>query len=436
MQLKSIFFVVAMACLAASIRPSFAACPGPGSGYSVLFFNGVWNTKNQAQISLKKIKSDFGVSYNNLPISYQLAYNETGSTDGGTSFQDLAETFIQRADQIDPSGSLANHFELFWEALQGDGSSGVWSYITNAIQNALSVLSSLYSDFTVEFAASLSSAISHPPTAADYVAHDTLIDNQIAQGQMLVFVAHSQGNLFADHAYDHVVSEIPATGVGIVHIAPPTTVLHGPYDLANIDLVIGALRTVFGSQTVPENCLTLPSSLSDPSGHTLVGTYLDPNRQGLTAIQRDFNAEIATLLPYTPVTLLSVDLKAPITSADSTPSGLFVTEPNGLTVDDMSLPYNSVGSFTVCSDPTTGATEMLYWIPLGQAKDPSGTYAVDVETGDMPSLVGTLTISTDGQQILSSPISLGPNSPGAVANMANVQITQDPASGNYSVSLH
>lgn len=348
----------------------------------------------------------------------------------------MAETFIQRADQIDPSGSLANHFELFWEALQGDGASGVWSYITDSIQNALSVLSSLYSDFTVKFAASLSSAISHPPTAADYAAHDRLIDNLIAQGQMLVFVAHSQGNLFADHAYDHVVSEIPATGVGIVHIAPPTTVLHGPYDLANIDLVIGALRTVFGSQTVPENDLTLPSSLSDPSGHTLVGTYLDPNRQGLTAIQRDFNAEIATLFPYTPVTLLSVDLKAPITSADSTPSGLFVTEPNGLTVDDMSLPYNSVGSFTVCSDPTTGAAEMLYWIPLGQTKDPSGSYAVDVGTGDMPTLVGTLTISTDGQQIMRAPISLGPNSPGAVASMANVQITQDPASGNYSVSLH
>ncbi|MEO6923281.1 MAG: hypothetical protein ABI142_05600, partial [Bryocella sp.] len=78
-------------------------------GYSVGFFNGVGNTevdgvdgRNAVQAAVRDVTGDPDDTYNNEPVTYQLYYNHTGSTVGASTAQDVAEVFIQRANELDP----------------------------------------------------------------------------------------------------------------------------------------------------------------------------------------------------------------------------------------------------------------------------------------------------------------------------------------------
>jgi hypothetical protein len=62
-----------------------------------------------------------------------------------------------------------------------------------------------------------------------------------------------------------------------VHVAPASPSLRGEVVLADIDLVINALR-VTGVNSVPSINVNLPLSKSDPSGHGFEPTYLDTAR--------------------------------------------------------------------------------------------------------------------------------------------------------------
>ncbi len=94
-----------------------------------------------------------------------------------------------------------------------------------------------------------------------------------------MLVAHSQGNLFMNHAYDHILPTVTKDRVAAAHIAPASPTLRGDYILADIDLVINAIR-IQGVTSVPDNNLGSPCVQSDVSGHTLIGTYLDGTRDG------------------------------------------------------------------------------------------------------------------------------------------------------------
>ncbi|VTY38752.1 Uncharacterised protein [Xylophilus ampelinus] len=72
------------------------------------FFNGVWNTKKQATDGLGELRSLTGDTYRDIPIRYEQFYNQTGSGNGNTALQDLAEVFIQRGKELD--GVLANRW--------------------------------------------------------------------------------------------------------------------------------------------------------------------------------------------------------------------------------------------------------------------------------------------------------------------------------------
>ena len=89
-------------------------------GYSVGFFNGVWNTPDQAGEGLAALRVVNGTTLNGEPIQYEVFYNHTGSTVGASGMQDLAEVFIQRAKEIDSSGELGKRWEYFWESLSGE----------------------------------------------------------------------------------------------------------------------------------------------------------------------------------------------------------------------------------------------------------------------------------------------------------------------------
>src|SRR5699024_874354 len=85
-----------------------------GSGYTFGFFNGVWNTEGEAYEGLENLKRLVGKMHDSEPIQYELFYNHTNG------LEDIAETFQQRAQEIDPTGVLKRRIDLFWDSISGN----------------------------------------------------------------------------------------------------------------------------------------------------------------------------------------------------------------------------------------------------------------------------------------------------------------------------
>lgn len=259
---------------------AYATC---NKSYTLGFFNGVWNTAREASDGKEALQDLVGSTYNNEPVKYENFYNHTGATVDSNGLQDLAETFIQRSAEIDASGEMGKRFEYFWEFL-GSSKPTFLDKIKGIFPNAISLFDALYTTFTTKLAAIISGILSNPPTEADYATHNAQLDALAADGQKLMLVAHSQGNLFMNHAYDHILPVVTKNRVAAAHIAPASPTLHGEHVLTNIDLVINALR-IQGVDSVPANNLDLNSSSDDVSGHTLIGTYLDGTRDGRVKVK-------------------------------------------------------------------------------------------------------------------------------------------------------
>lgn len=245
------------------------------------FFNGVWNTDKQAGAGLQSLEELIGPTYQGTKLQYESFYNQTGTGNGSTALQDIAEVFIQRGKELD--GVLNNRWEHYWELLAGKHAEGdsLTARLLNGLGNGASALAGL---FDATFNATLgqmfsgySQMLSKPPTAADVAGQLQKLRDLADEDYSFVLIAHSQGNLFVNSAYDGLRSSHPGTAADVVHVAPASPTLRGEHLLADIDLVINGLR-VQGINSVASNNVNLPISKSDLSGHTLVGTYLDTAR--------------------------------------------------------------------------------------------------------------------------------------------------------------
>lgn len=266
------------------------------------FFNGVWNTFDEATDGLKQLKLLTNNVLVNLDIKHRLFYNNTGCGLAGTCLQDLAETFTQRSGELGQITS--NRWELFWDALRGrqskpDSSSGsIASALGGAATKFSAAMESTFQAILAARIAQTAKALSNPPTASDMAGQNARITDLADKGHKMVFVSHSQGNLFVNAAYDNLKRKYPNPYfTRIVHVAPASPSLRGSHALADIDGVINGLRLVGG---VPPTNLNLPLSIVDWSGHMLVETYLDGSRP---ARQYVFNSiRDAVALTTTPIT--------------------------------------------------------------------------------------------------------------------------------------
>jgi hypothetical protein len=264
-------------CLCASSTFAAESLCTPG-GYAVGFFNGVFNTNVQATDALQAIKRlDVSQNTHNEIVKYEVYYNQTGlDRPNVTRFEDVIEVFRQRAAEQD--GVLDSRWELFWEALSGNtGDGSISGTIFDASVSLSNIISATRTDILANTVSALSGFLSNPPTQIDYAEQQTLIDAHIVQKEKIILIAHSQGNLFMNAAYNYAVAKAAAGSVKAVHIAPASPTLNGPYTLANLDVVINALRI---TGTVPDINVYIPGLLlrpppSDPSGHELVATYLN-----------------------------------------------------------------------------------------------------------------------------------------------------------------
>jgi hypothetical protein len=80
------------------------------TGYTLGFFNGVWNTSVQTATSLAALRVLTEETIRSEPVQYEAFYNSTGSVTGATGLQDVAEVFQQRArfTRTQPAASVGN----------------------------------------------------------------------------------------------------------------------------------------------------------------------------------------------------------------------------------------------------------------------------------------------------------------------------------------
>lgn len=236
------------------------------------FFNGVQTTSYQAHINLNHMKQLYGnTTAKGEAITYELLYNRTNG------FEDFVEVFEQRL--IEQNSILNRRYELFFEAIrEGNG-------FLDKIKKAIPAVANLISAFNDSLQAStlraLTSITGQTHTTQDYKEHQARIDTWALEGYKMLFVAHSQGNLFANSAYNYVRTKTDTEAVQVVHIAPASPIVNGNHVLADKDLVINALRLAGSVPPITDFIpVSRPAGLNskkDFLGHGLLEIYLNPH---------------------------------------------------------------------------------------------------------------------------------------------------------------
>lgn len=271
------------------------------------FFNGVANTDEAAQDSLKRLQVEFGPQYEESTLKYAQFYNQTACGKGTlgklSCLEDVAEVFEQRSREL--GGVFANRWESFWDILAGrqqqdtsftgrltgllgDGSKALLMWVDGAASAMLNQLASGFLNLLTLFIDS--------PTYENQADHLARLTRYADEGSGLLLVAHSQGNLFVNSAVDALKAVKPAAQVQVVHVAPASPTLRGDHVLTDIDLVINGLRLT-GVNSVPNVNINLPASKIDPTGHSFQPTYLDKARAAYSRTIGMINTGLAALNP-------------------------------------------------------------------------------------------------------------------------------------------
>lgn len=134
----------------------------------VAFFNGVNTTPSGANRAKEELKRIHGKrSSAGDVIQYEVLYNYTNG------FEDFVETFEQRL--LEQEQILEGRYELFFEALRGDGA--WWSIIIETVSSTADIFNGIVDKYKAEAIQSLTSLLGEPPTIANYAEHQAKIDN-------------------------------------------------------------------------------------------------------------------------------------------------------------------------------------------------------------------------------------------------------------------
>lgn len=421
-----------MAAALAVSMPSGAADLCTANGVAFAFFNGVQNTQAQAQATLNELADIHGeVSANGDTITYEVLYNYTEGLD------DFVEVFDQRLREQE--GLLQDRFELFFTTLTGDGP--WWERIIDAVPAAQSVLDAAFQAAQAGALQSLTSLYSNPPTAVNYAEHRLRIDNFALEGRKMLFVAHSQGNLFVNPAYDYALTLVGPESVKVVHIAPASPRTSGPHTLADLDLVINGLRAVGSvppvTDTIPGFLLRSPgrNGNRDPLGHGMSEIYINQTLDISQSVRAHIADAIVTLV--SPAATGSPGFfTATLTWDGFGDVDLHTFEPDGTQVYYQRRTGNS-GYLDVDNVVSSGPEH--YYATCDSELLQLGTYRVSVANySRAEGRVATVQIASASEGALGTrSVTLGPPTGSTPAyEMFTVSVTQDPETGAVRATVN
>jgi formylglycine-generating enzyme required for sulfatase activity len=265
-----------------------SGCGCESEGYVVGFFNGINTTIDGAGLGLVAVRAlmqeknivTAGApdTKNDEPVHYDLFYNNTYGF-----WKDIAEVYTQKSHEIDSSGKLENEMTLLWEFIDEVEATRSEYTLLSKFVSPLADLSRQIADSCSKLLANvMKDKMEYPENlAADYKKHNAKMDEYATQHMKFLLIAHSQGNLFVNQAYDYILPQMSSSSVKVIHVAPATATVRGAYVLFNFDIVISTLRNMIADVTAPNVKFEdyYPGQVrvaNDPLGHGFTEEYLAP----------------------------------------------------------------------------------------------------------------------------------------------------------------
>lgn len=434
--LKKVLAGSLLTALALATAPALQAQTAPDdlctdTGIAFVFFNGVQTNVREANRANSELARLHGYENDDgEEIAYEVAYNYT------EGFGDFIETFNQRL--LEQDSELNGRFELFFESLLGDGP--WWSTIGHALPQLLDIRDSWIDWYQAAAVQRLASLFGSPPTAVNYAEHRTRIDNWIVEGKKLLFVAHSQGNLFANAAYGYASGQLPTDAVKLVHIAPASPALNGPHTLADLDLVINGLRAVGSVPAITDNIpgyLLRPAGVNgqkDILGHGLLEIYINQQLSIAARVRTQIDSALNSLVKP-PAEATSGFFTATLTWDGSGDVDLHVYEPGG---DHVYYSNMTGGAGYLDVDNVVANGPEHYYASCNPAKLQAGTYRVAVANyARATGRAATVQIASWEDGVLGTRTVTVAEPTGSTPgyDLFDVRVEEHPESGKLSVSL-
>lgn len=342
-------------------------------GIIIGFFNGVNTIEKDADISTEYLQRKYGgLAKGGETIRFENFFNKT------EGFNDFVEVFDQRMQEN--NGILAGRFDLFWDSLKGGG--GWWDLITGQSPSLGGLRDSINDAFSTRVVQLLANAVSSnpPSTMLTEVEHRARIDTAAIEGKRMLFVAHSQGNLFANKAYAYATTKVPKESVKVVHAAPASPTLSGEYVLADLDVVIMLLGK---TGAVPNHNAEIPPYIArtpgvngerDILGHGFLEIYMHPGMETGTKMNAAITSAMDQLVAP-PVQVKSGFFTATLTWDGVGDVDLHTTVPDGSQVF-YAHPLSRTGYLDM--DNVTGYGPEHYYASCNPENLQEGTYRISL----------------------------------------------------------
>lgn len=271
--------VLVVALFAAIALRAETFCQNLTGGTVVIFGNGIINDEDDAKESLRRLRGELQKSlladeFNKL--LFDLAYNKSYGF-----FSDLYESAKQKL-------GAENVVISFWRWL------GNQEVMPDVLQEEYKAMATRF-DFATRVA---------PEELSNHIL---LYRTSMLEGKKVLVVAHSQGNFFANAAYEKLFTGdqalATAQSFGIVAVATPAsfTAGNGSYTTLIEDLVIQAIRVATPTGVAeprPSNITNIGSGAtgSDWKGHGFVEEYMAQGSRSIVQVTNDTVTTIRSLV--------------------------------------------------------------------------------------------------------------------------------------------